>query len=290
MSAQPEQPESNNFSLNNLINDPVTNHSNGKRLYSSFADSTPDETDIPATKKPRIESENPQFTNQKQDTTSESSKIEETNFIPPETSMTIEVAQQIPDMMMSGLKYIDERERLLQEEMQQLRDGTHIEYQNALKKLEEEKKDKQWMIDQWKQYEIDSVNLRATAQEKQAEEEYQQEQRELKERLIKQCELEQKKLDALITSSNGSSNSTSINAWQAELLFEPSRITRRNLRRGRYNNNNNQNNNNGKDYYYSTDFGIDSEFTAVSELKIQLNDRELKDDLTTILKSMANKC
>jgi len=149
-------------------------------------------------------------------------------------------------------KCIAEREAILLSQVQEVENGTHPELVRKLKMLEEEKNEKLWLIRVWQNYEHQCIRNRTVAQEKQAEEESLQEQREMKEKLINRCLGEQKKLEERATNSE-------------------QRSTRRTLRRRL----------NTRDI--PTEGDLD-DITAVSELKLCLNDREIRDDLGMMLK------
>jgi len=145
-----------------------------------------------------------------------------------------------------------EREAILLSQVQEVENGTHPELVRKLKMLEEEKNEKLWLIRVWQTYEHQCIRNRTLSQEKQAEEESLQEQREMKEKLINRCLGEQKKLEERSTNSE-------------------QRSTRRTLRRRL----------STRDI--PTEGDLD-DITAVSELKLCLNDREIRDDLGMMLK------
>jgi tRNA G10 N-methylase Trm11 len=73
--------------------------------------------------------------------------------------------------------------------------GTHQGYLESTKILEERRTQKIWLAEQWRQYQLQCINIAFESEKKQAEDEFQNEKKELKEKLIKSILKKRKQLE-----------------------------------------------------------------------------------------------
>lgn len=82
-------------------------------------------------------------------------------------------------------KFFAERLAAIRKELEMLKNGTHQGYLEGTKILEERRTQKIWLAEQWRQYQLQCINIAFESEKKQAEDEFQNEKRELKEKLAK---------------------------------------------------------------------------------------------------------
>jgi len=153
----------------------------------------------------------------------------------------------------SKLKSLIDRENAINRELQLIKNDSHPELLKQLKKLEEEKQEKLYLLQQWKVYETDCITTSALAQQKQLEDEFSEAQSVIREKLKTQLQSEFKTLEEERNISLGNNQN------------DTQRTTRRRVLRHR------------PEHF---------DYSNTPEVKIHLNDREISEDLAVIQKGL----
>jgi Sin3 histone deacetylase corepressor complex component SDS3 len=91
-------------------------------------------------------------------------------------------------------KFFKDKIVQLKREIESIKNGTHPQFCEKCRELEEVKTDRILAAEQWKQYQLQNINNMFEAERKQAEEEYKSEKRQLRERMINAIVDKKKKL------------------------------------------------------------------------------------------------
>jgi Sin3 histone deacetylase corepressor complex component SDS3 len=92
-------------------------------------------------------------------------------------------------------KFYAERLAIIKREIEMIKNGTHANYLETVKQLEDKKAQRIWLAEQWRAYQLQCINIAFESEKKQADDEYQNEKRDCKERLMKTTLLKRQQLE-----------------------------------------------------------------------------------------------
>jgi hypothetical protein len=70
-------------------------------------------------------------------------------------------------------KFYAERLAIIKREIEMIKNGTHANYLETVKQLEDKKAQRIWLAEQWRAYQLQCINIAFESEKKQADDEYQ---------------------------------------------------------------------------------------------------------------------
>lgn len=92
-------------------------------------------------------------------------------------------------------KFFRDQMEALKAECEAIKLGSHEKFLEKVKELEEKKSEKLWAAQQWREYQLNNINIIYDAEKRQSEEEYKIEKRQLRDRMVHAIEDKIKKLE-----------------------------------------------------------------------------------------------